>query len=176
MVYEGTQELKKDQQEKVKALEQDLNIKKSKKINGARLREMKERNDCLMKIKETMKERLQAERTNNRQRYLNTLKELIKQSMIKLLEPELIIQCRDEDKDEIQDVLETLQDEYTSYMLEKTEKDDYVCELSIMEDAALTDERDLGCGGVILYSADQKIVCPNMLCSRLDLAFEEMLP
>ena len=55
MVYEGTQELKKDQQEKVKALEQDLNIKKSKKINGARLREMKERNECLLLIKETMK-------------------------------------------------------------------------------------------------------------------------
>lgn len=61
-------------------------------------------------------------------------------------------------------------------MLEKTEKDDYVCELKIMEGASLTDDRDQGCGGVVLYTANQKIVCPNMLCSRLALATEEMLP
>ena len=47
MVFEGTQELKKDKEEKVRKLEQDLNIEKSKKINGARLLEMKERNKCL---------------------------------------------------------------------------------------------------------------------------------
>ena len=78
MVFEGTQELKRDQADKVKSLEQDLNIKKSKKINGARLKEMKERNECLIQIKATMKIRLQEERTNNRDRYLNTVKELIK--------------------------------------------------------------------------------------------------
>tara|TARA_B110000503_G_C7003266_1_gene352431 strand:+ start:522 stop:707 length:186 start_codon:yes stop_codon:yes gene_type:complete len=61
-------------------------------------------------------------------------------------------------------------------MEEKTGKDDYICNLSIMEGAHLTDQRDQGCGGVVLYTSDQKIVCPNMLCSRLDLAFEEMLP
>lgn len=58
MVFEGTQELKKDKEEKVRTLEQDLNIKKSKKINGARLKEMKERNECLKMIKATMLTRL----------------------------------------------------------------------------------------------------------------------
>lgn len=45
-----------------------------------------------------------------------------------------------------------------------------------MPDYYLTDEKDLGCGGVILYSENKKIVCPNMLHSRLNLALEEMLP
>ena len=50
---------------------------------------MKERNNCLDKIKEEMKVKLKNERTNNRGRYLDTLKNLITQAMIKLIEPEL---------------------------------------------------------------------------------------
>ena len=61
-------------------------------------------------------------------------------------------------------------------MKEQTEKDTYECKLSVIDGAELTDEKDKGCGGVILYTSNEKIVCPNMLYSRLNLAFEEMLP
>ena len=43
-----------------------MNIEKSKKINNARLREMKERNTCLQKVREMMMKKLQEERTKNR--------------------------------------------------------------------------------------------------------------
>ena len=68
-----------------------MNIAKSKKINNARLREMTERNNCLNEIKVVMLAKLRDERKNNRKRYLQTLKDLILQSMIKLLEPSLKI-------------------------------------------------------------------------------------
>lgn len=68
-----------------------MNIAKSKKINNARLREMTERNTCLIEIKTMMLAKLVDERKNNRKRYLQTLKDLILQAMIKLLEPALKI-------------------------------------------------------------------------------------
>ena len=42
---------------------------------------------------------------------------------------------------------------FKKFMLEKTERE-YECSLSIMEGAALTDAKDQGCGGIILFSAD----------------------
>ena len=63
---------------------------------------MKERNNCLDKIKDTMKDKLREERTNNRGRYLSTLKNLIMQAMIKLIEPELQIMCREDDKRDVE--------------------------------------------------------------------------
>ena len=60
-------------------------------------------------------------------------------------------------------------------MQEQTERDDYECTLSIMEGKYLTDADDFGCGGVVTYTENKKIVCPNMIISRLNLALEEML-
>ena len=37
-------------------------------------------------------------------------------------------------------------------MQEQTEKDDYICTLKIIEGASLTEDKDKGCGGVILYT------------------------
>ena len=55
-------------------------------------------------------------------------------------------------------------------------KEEYKCHLTIVESEFLTAEQGGECGGVILYSADRRIVCPNTLKNRLDLCFEELLP
>ena len=74
--------------------------------------------------------------------------------MIKLLEPELLILCRKEDESDIKGMIGELEKKYTTFMKEQTENDDYVCKLSLMDGANLTDERDKGCGGVVLYSSN----------------------
>ena len=61
-------------------------------------------------------------------------------------------------------------------MTEKTERDEYNCELEVIEGKYITDEVDKGSGGVILYTENSRIMVPNMLMNRLDLAFEEFLP
>ena len=137
---------------------------------------MIERNDCLLEIKKEMVTKLQEERTNNRSRYLQAVENLIMQSMIKLLEPSLKIRCREEDKADIEGMCKDLEEKYHKYMLEKTERDEYNCTLTVMEGDYLTDDVDQGCGGVILYTEDQRTVVPNMLVNRLNLAFEEYLP
>ena len=89
MVFQGRQKHKADQDERLKQCELELNIQRSQKILSAKLLKMKERNNCLDKIREEMKSKLRDERNNNRARYLETLKNLILQAMIKLLEPSL---------------------------------------------------------------------------------------
>ena len=108
IVIDGRKQLKHDQDAKINTLNQDLNIKKSKKINAARLRKMEERNKCLLETKLIMREKLVNERLNNRERYLATVKLLIFQAMIKLLEPSLKILCREEDQDDIKGFLADL--------------------------------------------------------------------
>ena len=176
IVFQGRKQLKSDQDARIQTLNQELNIKKSKKINAARLRKMDERNKCLLIVKEMMKKKLVNERNNNRERYLATAKNLIFQAMIKLLEPSLKILCREEDQDDIKDFIEDLQNDYHEFMLEKTGRDEYECTLEVFDTTFLKDDQDLGCGGVILYTDNQRIVCPNTLFNRLDLAFEEFLP
>ena len=97
----GRKLLKEDQDKRINKLNQDLNIAKSKMINSSRLAKMTERNKCLIELKGIMLQKLVEERKNNRQRYLDTVKNLIKQSMIKLLEPSLKILCREEDTSDI---------------------------------------------------------------------------
>ena len=75
---------------------------RSKKINASRLKKMEERNVCLLEMKKSMVGKLKEQMTENRSRYLDTLKQLILQGMIKLLEPVLLVKCRQEDASDIE--------------------------------------------------------------------------
>ena len=96
--------------------------------------------------------------------------------MIKLIEPSLQIKCRKEDANEIKGMLKELESTYHKYMLDQTTRDEYTCTLSVIEGKFLTEDKDKGCGGIILYTENSRIVCPNTLINRLDLALEELLP
>ena len=176
VILEGRQQFKDDQDTRMNKLRQDLNIARSKKINASRLKKMEERNVCLLAVKDMIMKKLQDNMVNNRDQYLKTLKDLILQGMIKLIEPELQIKCREEDVSDIQAMLGDLESEYSTFMTEKTGRDEYSTKLSVIEDNFLSDDRDKGCGGIVLYTSDSRIVCPNTIVNRVNLAFEEMLP
>ena len=44
-------------------------------------------------------------------------------------------------------------------MKDKTGRDEYDCKLTVYDKHFLTDERDEGCGGVIIFTEDERIVC-----------------
>ena len=136
---------------------------------------MKERNLCLLEVKAMMAERLKKVMKEDRSRYLATVKNLILQSMIKLLEPSLQIKCREEDVSDIQGMTDDLQSQYSEFMRNETGRE-YECELNVLDDNFMTEAHDKGCGGVMLYTENSRIVVSNTLYARLDLAFEEMLP
>ena len=59
-----------------------------------------------------------------------------------------------------------LQSEYSAFMEEATGRE-YNTVINVIDDNFLTAEDDDDCGGVIVYSEDKKIVCKNMIVSRL---------
>ena len=175
MIREGRVKVEADHKEKVNQLQLDLNIARSKAVNSARILKMKEREVQLRAMRDEMLEDLKELRSKQRDKYMKTLSNLVLQSMIRMLEPEIYIMCREEDKDDVEAMVSDLQSQYSTFMNEKTGRD-YETKINVIDDRFLTDDKDLGCGGVIVYNSDKTIMCPNMICSRLNQAFEECLP
>ena len=110
----------------------------------------------LRAMRDEMLEDLKDLRSKQRDKYMKTLSNLILQSMIRMLEPEIYIMCREEDKDEDDAMVSDLQSEYSTFMNEKTGRD-YETKINVIDDRFLTDDKDLGCGGVIVYNSDKTI-------------------
>ena len=115
-------------------------------------------------------------RVNDRDRYLGTLKNLILQSMVRMLESEIHVKCREEDKEDIEAMIEDLQTQYSEFMQEKTGRDEYATAINVVEDDFLTADEDQDCGGIVVFNSAKTIVCKNMIVSRLMQTFEECLP
>ena len=95
--------------------------------------------------------------------------------MIKLLEDEIELMCREEEVDYINSIKRECENEYSDFMKKET-GDDYNCKLSVIEDIHLTNANGARCGGVILLAHKRRIVCSNTLEDRLNLVFEQELP
>lgn len=110
-------QLEEDYTKKVSKLTQSLNIERSTKVNEARLLKMKERNDCMSAIRDETKEHMLRSVVNPENlSYRNAVKNLIIQSMIKLLEKELIVRCRREDVRLLKDLIPECEKEYEAIM------------------------------------------------------------
>lgn len=97
--------------------------------------------------------------------------------MIKLLEPELLVRCRQEDVKLIKELIPECEKQYEEIMKREAHGDKtYKTKLTLVDGEFLTAAHGGQCGGVVLTSVDKRIVCNNTLQSRLDLCFEELLP
>jgi len=67
----------------------------AQKINASRLEKMKKRNECMENLKKQTTARLQAQFSSEDEQYLETLKNLIVQGMIKLLEKDVELMVRE---------------------------------------------------------------------------------
>ena len=119
--------------------------------------------------------------------YTALLKKLIVQSLIKLMEADVTIQCRKSDVSLVKSILQESADLYKSIMksevkmLQGTEPP---CTLIIDETNWLPEytEQEGGkqgsscVGGVRLHARGGRIVCSNTLDERLDLCFQEAIP
>ena len=59
--------------------------------------------------------------------------------MIKLLEPSLKIQCRQEDVNDIKGITSDIENEFKTFMSEKTGRDEYECTLTVIDDTFLNE-------------------------------------
>ena len=117
LIQLGMAQLEEDYTKKVSKLTQSLNIERSTKVNEARLQKMKERNDCMRLIRDETKEHMLRSIVNPENlSYRNAVKNLIIQSMIKLLEKELVVRCRREDVRLLKELIPECEQEYQAIM------------------------------------------------------------
>ena len=72
-------------------------------------------------------------------------------------------------------MLGDLEREYAEFMTDKTGRDEYSCKVNMYEHP-LPENRDEGCGGVVVYNHDCKIWCQNTINTRMEQAIVEMMP
>ena len=136
---------------------------------------MSARNECLDELRQEALAALAEQMTSDPDLYRTTVKDLLKQGMIKLLEEEVELLVREEDVDLFQGLISECEEEFTAHMQEQTERE-YATKLTIREDRYLSKEEGGELGGVILFALNRRIVVPNALKDRMSLVFEQQLP
>ncbi|CAE1306234.1 ATPeV1E [Acanthosepion pharaonis] len=150
---------------KEKQVELQKKIQSSNLLNQARLKVLKSREDHVRDVLEEARRRL-GQIAHDRARYRQVLEGLISQAFTQLLEPYVIIRCREQDHSIIKEVLPQCQENYKR----ATKKD---IKVSLNTENFLPSSVS---GGVEVYAQQGKIKVTNTLDKRLDLISQQMLP
>ena len=138
--------------------------------NQSNLEKIKKKNDLVNKIMEETLEKIKEFANPNNKEYQNLLKQLIVESMVKLLESTCYLQIRKEDEKYVKSILKECEKNYSNFMKKETSRD-YNCKLIIDNEYY-----DNEFGGVKLMNSDKKIILGNGLQNRLMLCKEQHLP
>lgn len=150
---------------KKKQVELQRKIQSSNMYNQARLKVLKAREDHIHNVLDEGKTRL-ATLSNDTGRYREVLKGLITQALFQLLEPNVVLRCRQKDIPLVQEVVPDCLRQLKS----QANRD---CRLEIDRTGFLAPD---SAGGVELFSQDGKIRVISTLESRLELISQNMLP
>ena len=178
IVTNGKKEVDKKIENMRRDLQQELNIKRSSKINKARMKKMNFRNELLKKLIEDAIEVIMNDLADpQNDEYKGLIKDLIMECMLKLLEKKVYLKCRERDLSMVSELISEIEEEYAALMLKEAGDDRYRCTIEIDRENFINEDTTLGkCGGVILNDESNRIKIPNLLQERLILGFEESLP
>ncbi|XP_071943383.1 V-type proton ATPase subunit E-like [Antedon mediterranea] len=150
---------------KEKNLELQRRIQQSNMLNQARLKVLKAREDHVDQLLEEARRRL-GEVTLDKSRYSQILEGLLLQGLFQLLEPAVVVVCRQADVSIVEGVIDKTIEKYK----EATKKDVSV---------TVSKDHHLGAhvsGGIELLAQNAKIKVSNSLDSRLNQINQQMLP
>jgi len=193
------EELEKLYEKKKKDLVVQQRIKKSNIVNSAHFESMAARDGAVKKIKSEVSEKLAA--VSKHSSYPDLIRFLIVQGLMMMMEKQITLKCRAEDKDVVNAQLESAVKQFQDLLEASTvEKDEQgtikvsgvrpACQIVIdshnflppgpkKEEQEVEDEElrpPSCCGGVYLIAKGGKIVCDNTLDTRLNLAYEALAP
>lgn len=114
------------------------------------------------------------QRLNDKSTYKQVLEKLIVQGLIKLLESDVNIVCRKQDKDLIKSVLSSAKSTFESMMKEQTIKFRNLQVEITVDDKYHLPEHIIG--GVMMTAFKSKIRVDNTLDKRLDLLRQQAIP
>jgi len=175
LITEQKEKIRQGYEKKVKQIETKYAIAKSMAINKQRLEKIKARQEVMQGIAGEARTKLQTQGGSP-----DFITKLIVQGLLMLLEKEVQIRCRKEDKAKVEGCLKNASKEYNDIIKKETGKDMNV-NLKIDETTPITASpggaQGVACiGGVVLVCHHGKITIDNTIDSRLNLVMEQAKP
>jgi V-type H+-transporting ATPase subunit E len=179
-LHQAKAKLEEEYQKKWKSIEVNRRIERSAAINRARMDIMQIKNECIDELLQETRLAVADKARRDPDAYKLTLKNLIIQGLIKLLESDVKIRARKEDAELVQSVLEAAAREFKEIM-QKEAHQRYDVTLSL--DSKYLDPRPVVgsnapscCGGVVLLADEGRIKCTNTMDERLSAMFSNTVP
>ncbi|CAF0970539.1 unnamed protein product [Rotaria magnacalcarata] len=151
---------------KEKQIELQRKIQHSNLANASRLSILKARDDYVHALKEEARQRLSI-LTQNRSKYICILANLITQGLLVLMEPNIMIKCRQDDYGLVQRLIPDAIRRYKQ-ILQKENINTTIDDKNFLADNIA--------GGVEFYALEGKIKVSNTIETRLEMIFNQMLP
>eukprot|EP00922_Rhytidocystis_sp_ex-Travisia-forbesii_P039421 GHVS01058608.1.p1 GENE.GHVS01058608.1~~GHVS01058608.1.p1 ORF type:complete len:235 (+),score=29.78 GHVS01058608.1:227-931(+) len=183
LVQQMKEKIRQEYQKKAKQIETERSTARSSAVNRARLKKISARQQVLQEVVHQTQSQLHAVTTNT-EAYSSLITDLITQGLLQLLEPTVVVICRQIDKSIVESCLAKAATKYSGVLKEQAGVTKTV-KLSVDQNKHLlpppSTEFPAGSGrccsgGVKLMSSDGRIVCDNTLDARLLLVVANCAP
>ena len=169
LVHNGKLKIQEEYEQKEKDLEIQQRVARSAAVGSSRVRKMKSRDELLETLKHDCAQKLTS--VSRGSNYVQLLKQLIVQGLIKIEESTVVIQCRQEDHAKVSQVLPEAITEFRRLM---TAAGHSVAPAVTLSPTFLPAK---GCsGGIILEACHGRIILKQTLDERLMIAYHDLMP
>jgi len=159
---------------KQKQIETQQKIAHSNALNTARLTTLRARHECVAEVNSETRQRLA--RLGEGPGYKDLLQKLITQSLLKLMEKECLVHCREGDVALAEQVIPGACSTFEKMA-------GFKCNASVAKGrylppapASTREGQPSCCGGIVVSAHMGRIMCSNTLDSRLEQVYEKKLP
>ena len=172
--------VRRDYERREGATEVKKKVEFSKQLNESRLKILQAQDDAVRAIQTDAQTRLGA-LSNDQAAYGRLLQGLLVEGMFKLGEPKAKVRCREADNSLVRTVIPqaaaTFEQRYgkTAPIIE-VDEEHTLPPAATHKGGSTIEEFDTCAGGLIVTSADGRIVCSNTLDARLAIAYSANLP
>jgi V-type H+-transporting ATPase subunit E len=178
-LHQAKLRIQQEYKQKQKAAETQRRIQRSVVTSEVRVRKMVAREELVQKVKEQTKTKLTQVATKDANAYSELLKKLIVQTLIKLNESKVEVQCREVDVKIVQKVMQDAATQYQQLIADAC-KEKVKVEITLSNKSLpgpSTGDGTPSCaGGVKVLAKGGRIICDNTLDSRLNIAFQDLMP
>nr|CEL68640.1 TPA: V-type proton ATPase subunit E1 [Neospora caninum Liverpool] len=181
LVQQMKDKIRQEYEKKAKKLETQRAIDRSTAVNKARLRRISAQDQVLSEVYTQALSQLSAV-SGNQAKYQKLLEDLIVQGLLRLLESEVVIRCREMDKALVEAVIPNAVKRYSEIMrseagLNKTVTATLDKSGRYLPPPPSDDNPGMSCcGGVVLMTRDGRITCDNTFDARLRMVIVECAP
>ncbi|KAK6773307.1 hypothetical protein RDI58_028545 [Solanum bulbocastanum] len=144
-------------------------------LNASWIKVLQAQDDLISSMKETAAEEILHVSYHNDHSYKKLLHDLIVQSLLRLKEPSVLLRCRKDIVNLVEDVLDAVKEYAEKPMVHTPEI--IIDHIHLPPAPSHHNAHGPSCsGGVVLASRDGKIVCENTLDARLEVVFRKKQP